>query len=76
MQVTVGVYKYVEEMFVMEDTEEMRFLRDRDYDNSSLEEQCEYDDAVDRLYNELVNKGLITGEICRLYLDDVIVGEW
>ena len=76
MKVKIGLYKYVEEEIEMEETEEMRFLRDLDYCNASDEEQDRYDDAVDKFYNELVNKNLITGEICCLYLDDTFVAEW
>ena len=76
MKVKIGLYKYVEEEIEMEETEEMRFLRDLDYCNASDEEQDKHDDAVDKFYNELVNKNLITGEICCLYLDDTFVAEW
>lgn len=76
MKVKIGLYKYVEEEIEMEETEEMRFMRDFDYDNASDEEQDRHDDAVDKFYNELVNKNLITDEICCLYLDDTFVAEW
>lgn len=76
MKVKIGVVKYVEEEIEMEETEEMRFLRDLDYYNASDEEQDRYDDTVEKFYNELVDKNLITGEICCLYLDDTFVAEW
>lgn len=76
MKVKIGVYKYVEEEIEMEETEEMRFLRDLDYYNASDEEQDRHDDTVEKFYNELVDKDLITGEICCLYLDDTFVAEW
>lgn len=76
MKVKIGLYKYVEEEIEMEETEEMRFLRDLDYYEASDEERDRHDDVVDKFYNELVNKNLITGEICCLYLDDTFVAEW
>ena len=43
MKVKIGVVKYVEEEIEMEETEEMRFLRDLDYCNASDEEQDRHD---------------------------------
>ena len=76
MKVKIGVVKYVEEEIEMEETEEMRFLRALDYYNASDEERDKHHDTVDKFYDELVNKNLITGEICCLYLDDTFVAEW
>ena len=76
MKIKVGVHKYVEEEIEMEETEEMRFLRDLDYYNASDEERDRHDDTVEKFYNELVDKDLITGDICCLYLDDTFVAEW
>lgn len=76
MKVKIGVYKYVEEEIEMEETEEMRFMRDLDYYEASDEERDRHDDTVEKFYNKLVDKNLITGEICCLYLDDTFVAEW
>lgn len=76
MKVKIGVVKYVEEEIEMEETEEMRFLRDLDYYNASDEERDRHDNTVEKFYNELVDKNLITGEICCLYLDDTFLAEW
>lgn len=76
MKVKVGVYKYVEEEIEMEETEEMRFLRDFDYDNADYTEQDRHDDTVNNFCEELINKNLVNGKICCLYLDDTFVAEW
>ena len=76
MKVKVGIYKYVEEEIEMEETEEMRFLRDLDYDNVDYAEQDKHDDAFNNFCEELINKNLVNGKICCLYLDDTFVGEW
>lgn len=76
MKVKVGVYKYVEEEIEMEETEEMRFLRDLDYDNADYTEQDKHDDTVNKFCEELINKNLVNGKICCLYLDDTFVAEW
>lgn len=76
MKVKVGVYKYVEEEIEMEETEEMRFLRDLDYDNANYTEQDKHDDTVNKFCEELINKNLVNGKICCLYLDDTFVAEW
>lgn len=76
MKVKVGVYKYVEEEIEMEETEEMRFMRDFDYDNADYTEQDRHDDTVNKFCEELINKNLVNGKICCLYLDDMFVAEW
>lgn len=76
MKIAIGTYAYVEKEIEMEETEEMRFLRDFDYWEAPKEEQERYDDLVDNFYNELVNRNLIDGEICRLRLDDEVIAEW
>ena len=76
MKVKVGIYKYVEEEIEMEETEEMRFLRDLDYDNADYVEQDKHDDTFNNFCEELINKNLVNGKICCLYLDDTFVGEW
>lgn len=76
MKVKVGVYKYVEEEIEMEETEEMCFMRDFDYDNADYTEQDRHDDTVNKFCEELINKNLVNGKICCLYLDDTFVAEW
>lgn len=76
MKVKIGLYKYVEEEIEMEETEEMRFMRDLDYDNAPYTEQDRHDDTVNKFCEELINKNLVNGKICCLYLDDTFVAEW